>query len=546
MPEVVNPISPPQFAGAPYADAMEVTGPPVLITIPEEFGPFLRTDARTVMVILQPHHFNYIPNPAFRQDTTGWVLTGAVYDGQTADYAVLATEDGAANKTAIEDILALPAPDGSTILVDYNGAFQSLVVDSGSTLTVAAADFPLSADVVGCRDWRPLTDSLDPDVSWVGQSMVLGGQGILRYQDQDSEGGQAFVYVGPEFSFDATGSGDWIDYSRGSAEWTFTAYVRGRGRVRMVMEAYLGEGGGVKGPVQGLNIPVVADPENQPFDKNTPRYIDEETGAAYELRPPPYYNQVWRPITVADPAALTDQQQPLVLDGAGDLWRPITPPPAAVPLYENVGTPTVVDHMPLTDDPTDPYLIVQGDGPETDGFVWQVNGPPYYELLPTEANATAIGSAFTPWIEIGAEGEPENDWQRLLVRTSASVGPDGTNFSGCHWIDARLEFEDAEGLWISALMLDSTEHPVAPYFDGGMTEDPVLDDFFWSDESQPNASISFYYRDRVARIRWLEQNMRYLVPVARPVQFFYDDWSRPHSNQISQQPQVARAKQFTI
>lgn len=546
MPDVVNPISPPQFAGAPYGDAMEVTGPPVLITIPEEFGPFLRTDARTVMITLQPHHFNYIPNPSFRTDTAGWALTGSVWDGRTADYVLTADPDGAVNKTAIEDILALPAPDGSTILVEHDGSYQSLLVEAGQTLSVADARFPLSADVSGCRDWQPLTDSLDAEISWVGRSIVISGEGILHYRDRDSEGGEAFVYVGPEYEFDASGQGDWRAYSRGSPEWTFTAHVRGRGRVRMVMEAYRAEG--VMGPVQGLNIPVVADPSAQPFDRDTPRYLEEGTGALYELRPAPYYNNLWRPITVADPAALTDQQQPLVLDGSGNLWRPITPPPAALPLYENVGTPTVVDHMPLTDDPTDPYLIVQESppNPETDGFVWRVNGPPYYELAPTGATASAIGSVFTPWVEIGGDGAPETEWQRLLVRTSARVGEDGVNFSGCHWIDARLEFEGADGLYISSLMLDSTEHPVAPYFDGGMTEDADRDDFLWSEQAQPDNCISFYYRDRVARMQWLEQNMRFLVPVSRPVQFFYNDWSRPHGNQSPAPSRTARAKSFTI
>lgn len=60
----------------PYADSAEYTGPPEVILQPDYFRPFFATDARSVLVTLLPNHYNFVPNPAFRVDTTGWEITG--------------------------------------------------------------------------------------------------------------------------------------------------------------------------------------------------------------------------------------------------------------------------------------------------------------------------------------------------------------------------------------------------------------------------------------------------------------------------------------
>lgn len=527
--EVVQATAQPVFGGAPYGDLMEVTGPPTLDIVTEEFGPFLRTDARTVMITLMPNHYNFIPNPAFRTDATGWEITGSIWSPDAGNELVMGA-DGTANRTSLEGTVSA-SPDGTVIRTVYDDAgtevIESLVVEVGQTLSTADVSFPLDLDVADCRLWSASTDGLDPDQAWVGQSLVVGGTGVLRYRDTDNSAGSSYVYVGPTYNYES--GGEWYETGRGSREWTFSAYMRGKGTARLVMESFNGEDGSVKSPIRYRDAPVVADPASLPYDSNIPAVVEEATGQIWELKPPPYYVQLWMPATDTDPASLTVQTDPYLLDGGGNLWRALTPVPAAAPLYENLGVPVTVTEPPLTAPPTDTYVIVQMSPPDPsrDGRVWQAVAGPFYEPTQSTLNANSNGAAFGPWVEIGSDSE-EQDWTRLILQTSArNDDPDAIDFGGCHWIDARVEIKDASGLWVSALMLDPTEHPIAPYFDGGMTEDPSLDDFIWSDESRPNDCISWYFRDRISRSQWLWQNMPFLVPVARPVQVFYNDWSRP-------------------
>lgn len=61
---------------APYGDSPEANPEPVVVFSPDRYRPFWATDARSVMIVLTPNHYNYIPNPAIRVDDHGWLHTG--------------------------------------------------------------------------------------------------------------------------------------------------------------------------------------------------------------------------------------------------------------------------------------------------------------------------------------------------------------------------------------------------------------------------------------------------------------------------------------
>ena len=112
--------------------------------------------------------------------------------------------------------------------------------------------------------------------------------------------------------------------------------------------------------------------------------------------------------------------------------------------------------------------------------------------------------------------QPSRPGDRRITRIS---------FVGARWLDTQIEIRSAKDLRISAVMLDSTEYPECPYFDGGMTEDVNVDDFLW--EGEEDSSVSYYYFDRVVRTKWLCQRMGTVVPVSRPFQIFFGSYWRP-------------------
>lgn len=333
----------------PFGDETEHVGEPEVIVFTPPFRPFFDTDARSVMITLLPQHYNLIPNPAFRVNTTGWEITG-------------------------------------------------------------------------------VSTSLDAADSWVGQSLVCTGTGLLRYR----EGAGKFVYVGPMRN---SNENQW-DFRRGGAEATFSVYVKGVGDVRLTMNAYY------------------------PTD-----HLDLSTG-------PEYQNLS----TVASPATQPSGQSAVIDQSTGRVWKAITPTPTVAPFYEDIGRGPVL--------------------------------------------ATVPGE----WTTIEDDGK----WHRISIQTNARV-PENEgqiSFVGARWIDTQIEIRNANGLKVSATMLDPTEYPMCDYFDGGMTEHLLLDDFLW--EGVANASVSYYYFDRVIRAKWLYERMGFVAPVNRPFQIFFGSYWRPY------------------
>ena len=78
--KILSGVSPATFGSAPYGDQQEVTGPPAFESVLEPPREFLGTDARTVMIVLHPNHYNFIKNPSFRQDASGWEAETKVLD----------------------------------------------------------------------------------------------------------------------------------------------------------------------------------------------------------------------------------------------------------------------------------------------------------------------------------------------------------------------------------------------------------------------------------------------------------------------------------
>lgn len=330
----------------PYGDVIEHSGPPEVILAPDYFRPFFATDARSVLVTILPNHYNFVPNPAFRVDTTGWEITG-------------------------------------------------------------------------------LTTALDAD-SWVGQSLKCTGTGTLRYRQAADQ----FIYVG---NLNGT-TQDQFDHRRGGAEYTYSVYAKGAGRIRLSMDAYF------------------------------PEDLEDLTSG------PEFQNLT----TVADPTT-EPSGDPAVIGPEGRVWALIDPAPAAAPYYEDLGRPPAFE---------------------------SINGV---------------------WTEVEDDGE----WHRYSVKTRATV-PEGNgqvSFLGARWIDGLIEIADATDLKISAVMLDSAEYPECAYFDGGITEDPNLDDFLWEDGA--DSSVSLYYFDRLVRTQWLCQYLPQVIPVSRPYQVFFGSYWRP-------------------
>lgn len=290
----------------PYGDRSEHSGPPEIITIPDTFRPFFATDARSILITLFPQHFNFIPNPAFRVDTTGWEING-VRPAPTSYSWTFVGGTGAENKALLDSIIAgttsAVEPDPSTVgayqngqIVWISGVDVWLVVDDTATLTVAEASaqgLTISADTSGYRVWD-VDDSLSAEDSWVGQSFVAYGSSSLRYR----AGADQFIYVGPKPETLSSGTNIYSYAEYGSAQWTFSVYVRGSGRVRLTMDAY------------------------NPADRT-----DAASGPEYQDL-----------VTVADPF-VEPAGDPAILGPEGNVWVLIDPAPSEAPFYESLDRP---------------------------------------------------------------------------------------------------------------------------------------------------------------------------------------------------------------
>jgi hypothetical protein len=145
-------------------------------------------------------------------------------------------------------------------------------------------------------NWEmPATFTLSPD-SWVGQSVQCTGTGNLRYR----AGTDRFVYVGNPDGL----SIEQMDYRRSGAEWTFSTYAKGSGKVRLRMDAYFAEESETQpGPPEYQNLPVIADPVTEPAGFNA------------------------------------------ILGPEGHVWLPIDPEPSVSPFYEDSGSPPAFENV---------------------------------------------------------------------------------------------------------------------------------------------------------------------------------------------------------
>jgi len=305
----------------PYGDEAEHSGPPEVILAPDFFRPFFATDARSMLITILPNHYNFIPNPAFRVDASGWEISGIgpsptayswTFDrgsGSVNAARLNAIVNGTADAAINPDPSVAPAKqDGQLVLV--GGASESwLVVDSGSTLTTADAvsvGLDIDASVPGYRPWDAGSDALSSD-SWVGQSIQCYGTGSLRYRSDPT----SYVYVGNPAGI----TGDQWDYRRGGPEYTYSVYAKGSGKVRLSMHAYY------------------------------PSDIENPTSG------PEYQNLV----THDDPTTLA-AGDPAILDREGRVWVLIEPTPASAPFYEDIGRPPAFDNV------RGPWTSIENDG----------------------------------------------------------------------------------------------------------------------------------------------------------------------------------------
>jgi hypothetical protein len=107
-----------------------------------------------------------------------------------------------------------------------------------------------------------------------------------------------------------------------------------------------------------------------------------------------------------------------------------------------------------------------------------------------------------------------------------------SDFSGCWWVEAEVKVMRVDdyapsnpNLILSSFMLDTSEGPLADYFDGDMNEGGLRDDFLWFDDGYGKYSV--YYYERLERTRWLYHHLYNAVPVNRPVHIYYMNRNHP-------------------
>ena len=160
-----------------------------------------------------------------------------------------------------------------------------------------------------------------------------------------------------------------------------------------------------------------------------------------------------------------------------------------------------------------------------------------YGYEPEDLDAGVVTPTAEPKAQVHSGFFQLNDeeWERFFIKTTSRLeanNPDADTFGGCWWIKVEVEVvrdyganpNDPEVL-LSSFMLDASEGTLCDYFDGGMDEEAVRDDFLWL--GAPNESISVYYYDRLVRTHWLWRNLYTVVPANRPIHIYFHDRAHP-------------------
>ncbi len=384
------------FGVSGYGDDSDISGQPVVIVYPPPFREFTATDARSVMLTLLPHHYNLIPNPAFRTNGAGWVATGiepnaAAFSWRVANTSATAGLNAITGNTASavvdpDPAVAIDYVDGQLVkVVDTlasNVTVGWLKIDDLATLTVAqaaAAGITISSNVAKYRVYDPFTDSMDAVDSWVGRSLVTNGTGMLRYR----AGTDKFVYTGP---LAGTQGNQWDD-RRGGSEYTFSVYVKGEGEVRLTMDAY------------------------NPIDRT-------------DLTSGPEYQNL---ISVATPSTYVPGPPAVIETGTGRVWTAITDPavPSVAPFYEDI------DRGPAIASAVGEWTAVDNDkGPDLtpNDRDW------HRHVLKTKArryeNEGRISFEGARWVDVKIEIRSANNLQISAVMLDTNEYPECAYFDG--------------------------------------------------------------------------------------------------------------------
>jgi hypothetical protein len=519
--------------------------------------------------------------------STAGLGVASVYSGNLADYPTGVAFTGYQAAGAVADAASVKNLHSGTVDTTVGRVGADPAWLPGETLGIGQYESSLMSgcfEFLAAAVWdRALTDAeaqeaislmrsgyvqgiggLNPDDSWVGQSLQVTGTGTVRYRAEDIDGNPAFVYVGPTQDLDQQ---DWYEPGRSAAGWTFSAFTKGAGRVstgitdppamvRLIMQAYHAEDPTAAfSPPANQNLPDM--PVGEGANAPDPKVIGPN-GNVWVRKDESFYEPLgFIPVSEVDPLLILSTG-PLHPEGIepylmynNKVYVLKTPmvEVAGYTYYWSGFSPTVVTEDPRDMTPGPSYVLVSIPGDHRDGQVWKKLPGPYYE---DTTEKPYFAEAAGEWTELVDQG-----WERHMIRTAAWTPEDEgrINFSGCFWIDARLEFMNCKDVLISAFMLDPNENTVAEYFDGSMTEDPALDDFIWSktftedgDYVTPKANecVSYYYYDRRARVRWLQENLRYVVPVDRPYQIFFGALDRPHIPETLSTGPGARVGRLTL
>lgn len=566
---ILNPGGTSAYGGAPYADGAEITGPPDPIVVTDEPAEFLGTDARSILIEMYPNHWNFIPNPSCRVDDSGWEVDGVVHT-LNPDISWLGRSIAIPQGTAsvryrdldsnsdpqyvyVGPSAAIEGPEGwteafrggrgssqwrfSTYLRGTGRVRLTMTAYSSSNPATYKAPPPgASAPIVADPDtiafdenvpevidsatgrlWNQIPPAYYRKIGWVSVSAddptTIGPSYSLPPELMQANDPQPYVYTltsttAPYYSLWGTASSTPDPATADPVDWSNDEYLRSStdGSMWKLRESY------------------------------APHVPDPETGGV-----PPYHYYIPNSIKVVEDAINYEPDLSRIdeyLEYAGSLYE--RNGSATAPLYSLVSAITDAPITDLTDKsqlPEGELLPTTGDvvrrtGAEGDGSIWIVKGPPWY----TDTNRVGGGfaSVSTGWFTIDTPLEDDESgsdgWERHSVITNAATYTDGdrTSFGGCFWIDALIEVEatGTDGVLVSSVQLDPTEYPEAQYFDGDMAAESGRNDFMWLGTA--NDSESVYYYDREARTKWIQDNLRYLVPINRPYQIFYESTDRAY------------------
>ena len=238
------------------------------------------------------------------------------------DGALIASKATAASGVLIKDRIRVG-----------HSTYGSFVLLSASMFDRVLTDAEVAQVGTEMTSWAPPT--LDPD-SWVGQSLVVNGDAVVRYRDSGY-----YIYVGITDALpDSQGGADYMPAVRESPSWTFSAYVKGTGRARLVMEAYQPtQVGVVNSPPANQNLTTVADPSTANYGNAT---VKDGNGVVWTRDSPPFYTMLDIVTTSAvSPDTITTKglMAPAVVDGRNSMWELKTSWPSTAPYYTEWGVP---------------------------------------------------------------------------------------------------------------------------------------------------------------------------------------------------------------